>query len=296
MTTGSPCSSATCRRPMYHRSIPSPSLVGSAEASRSIRPKNSVEVGVSARDAARRCSVAARNSLETRSPPWASRESVCSRIRASSARARARWSRSRWSSGDTDMTTDAFLGQVQGEPCSLTRGRRLSVAVMPGATGGRCRRSPAPVDRLLVGVRPHREGDRDLLLLAAADDGQRDLLADGALADLCDEGLGAGDGGAVDRDDRVAGLQAGVRRRGAGDDLADLGGRPLGRAVGDRGVARADPQVGVLGLAGLDQLLGDGLDLVDRDREADADVAALAAREDPETEAIEELIPTSWPA
>src|SRR6478672_6429162 len=198
MTTGSPCSSATCRRPMYHRSIPSPSLVGSAEASRSIRPKNSVDVGSSASDAARRCSVAARNSLETRSPPWASRASVWSRIRASSARARARWSRSRWSSGDTDMTTDAFLGQVQGEPCSLTRGRRLSVAVclwpqaVAAAGGG---------DRLLVGVRPNREGDRDLQLLAAADDGQRDLLADGALADLRHEGLRTGDRGAVDRGD-----------------------------------------------------------------------------------------------
>src|SRR6478735_7040802 len=116
----------------------------------------------------------------------------------------------------------------------------------------------------------------DVLACAAADDGQGGLVADGHLADLGDERRRGVDALTVDGDDDVAVLEAGVRGGRARADGDDLRARALRGAVRDDRVAGADAEVGVLGLAALDQLVGDGLRLLDRDRETDADVAALA--------------------
>src|SRR6478609_2454541 len=79
--------------------------------------------------------------------------------------------------------------------------------------------------------------------------------------------------GRLDRErhgDVLAGAAPDHRERG-------LGAGTLGAAVGDHRVAGADPEERVLGLAALDELVGDRLGLLDGDGEADADVAALAA-------------------
>ena len=108
MTTGSPSSSLTCRRPMYQRSWPCSSWV------RSRRPKNSAVVGSSTSWAARRCSVIARNSSETRSPPDARADRVFSRIRASSRRAFSRYACSRARSSVTTVSSGMRKGPSTG--------------------------------------------------------------------------------------------------------------------------------------------------------------------------------------
>ena len=55
------------------------------------------------------------------------------------------------------------------------------------------------------------------------------------------------------------------------------------------------PMTGYVGLAGVDQLLGDPPGLVDRDREAEPDAAALAAELAPSV-AIAELTPMTSPS
>src|SRR6478735_5662958 len=122
-----------------------------------------------------------------------------------------------------------------------------------------------------------RERHGDVLAGAAPDHREGGIVAGRHLADLGDEGRRGVDALAVHGDDDVAVLDAGVRCGSAAVDRDDLGSGPLGAAVGDDRVAGADPEEGVLGLAALDELVGDRLGLLDRDREADADVAALAA-------------------
>ena len=100
---------------------------------------------------------------------------------------------------------------------------------------------------------------------------------------------------AVDRHLRVAGLDPGVVGGAVGDHrlhqgaVVDVEVEHLGDVGGE--VGAADPHVGVLDRAVVDQLLGDLLGGVDRDREADPDVAlGLAAgldlRVDPDHSAL----------
>src|SRR3954451_7390853 len=98
-------------------------------------------------------------------------------------------------------------------------------------------------------------------------------------ADGHDQLVRSGDRLAVEGGDDVAGLQARLLRGAAGHDRAALAG--LGAVRGD---PRAAALVGhvdagaddrMSGLAAADELLGDPLDLVARDREAQPDAAAL---------------------
>ena len=98
--------------------------------------------------------------------------------------------------------------------------------------------------------------------------------------------------------ERSAGLRTGLpaKRRRSPLRMPALGGRAAGddgadqRAVGLRGVARGDAEVGALDLAALDELRHDALDAVDRHGEADAGVAAAART------AICELTPITRPS
>src|SRR6478736_1213380 len=133
------------------------------------------------------------------------------------------------------------------------------------------------VERSVRAGRLDRERHGDVLAGAAPDHRERGLVAGRHLADLGDEGRRGVDALTVDGDDDVAVLDAGVRGGRPAVDGYDLGAGTLGAAVGDHRVAGADPEERVLGLAALDELVGDRLGLLDGDGEADADVAALAA-------------------
>src|SRR3954452_5017669 len=145
---------------------------------------------------------------------------------------------------------------------SSARRRRSS-----GVTGGRplsLRDRGLALARLALGVRRlcterHREGTP----LAVALHHHGHLLARLVGVHGGRQVVGAVHRLARDRDDPVALAQAGLGGRAVGHDGADL------RAAGRR-VARRDAEVGVLDLvAALEDRL-DPLDLVDRDREADA--------------------------
>src|SRR3954449_11644040 len=122
----------------------------------------------------------------------------------------------------------------------------------------------------LRGLGPLGELDGEGLGLAVA--GDLDLHAVAGLEGVHDRGQRRRvlDGLAAHRGDHVAGHQAAVGRRAVGGELADLRARTLR-------VAGGDAEVGVRDLAAAAQLVDDALDRVGRDREADADVARLAA-------------------
>src|SRR6476646_1958837 len=128
-----------------------------------------------------------------------------------------------------------------------------------------------------VGARLGGQGGLDLQALAVAQDGQGDVVAGVLLADVTDEGVGRLDALTVAGDDDVADLEPGRGGGGAGAPRADLGAGAGGRAVAGAAVLRGAPEVGVGRGAVVDELLGDRGRLVDRDREADADAARLAA-------------------
>ena len=102
-----------------------------------------------------------------------------------------------------------------------------------------------------------------------------DLVARSVLADGGDQTVGTVDRHAVDRRDHVAGLEPGLLARAAGGGLLDLG--PGGRdATGGDRVAHRDADTCVGRRLARGELLHDRPRLVDRDREAEADRAALA--------------------
>src|SRR5690349_5542221 len=120
-------------------------------------------------------------------------------------------------------------------------------------------------------ARPRPERDLDLARVAAALDGERDLVARLVAVDRAHERVGGADGLAVDGGYDVALAQAGVRAGAARDGLRH------GRAAARAGVGELHAEVGVGDLAARDQLLRDALHHARRDREADAVVAARVA-------------------
>ena len=120
------------------------------------------------------------------------------------------------------------------------------------------------------------------------------IVGDRLAVDLDDQVAAGADRLAVDRDLGVAGLDPGLVGGAVGDHRLHQGAAVDVEVehVGDLGrqVGAADAEEGVLDLAVVDQLLGDLLGGVDRDREADADVAA---RWPPDS--ICELIPITAP-
>ena len=102
--------------------------------------------------------------------------------------------------------------------------------------------------------------------------GHRDRVARVVGADRAGELLRGRDRSPVERGDHIAGLQACLRRRSPAADARDP---RIRRARIER-----DAEVGVLGLAARDQLRGDRVDRVGRDRKADPLVAAGLARRD----------------
>src|SRR5829696_4586452 len=109
------------------------------------------------------------------------------------------------------------------------------------------------------------------LLLAVTGVGDRHLVAGLVGPDRGRERRGVGDVPVVDLADHVALLETGV-----GGGLALLHATDHG-AGALLGIADADAEVGVGRLTVVDELVGDDPGVVDRDREPDADVAALRA-------------------
>src|SRR5207245_5193154 len=113
------------------------------------------------------------------------------------------------------------------------------------------------------------EGHGYLLLAAVPGERQSELIARLARLHGCHQVAGAGDVLRADLDDHVALLDAGLGGRAAGRDRRD----ERAAAVA---VAHLHSEERVADLAALEELVGRGLGLVARDREAHADVAALA--------------------
>ena len=115
------------------------------------------------------------------------------------------------------------------------------------------------------------ELDLDDPLLATTDHRHLHGVARQVRTDGHDERDAVADRLVLDRDDDVVGLEAGPRGRGVGHDLGD------GRALRVGLAARADlgTDHGVLRPAGAQDLVDGRADLLDRDREAHADVARL---------------------
>ena len=101
-------------------------------------------------------------------------------------------------------------------------------------------------------------------------DRQRHALADGAALHVVEQIVGRVHGLAVEARDHVADLEAGLVRGAAGGHGAD---QRAGVVVGGRD---ADAQLRVRDLDALDDVVGDLLGPVGRDREADTDVAVGA--------------------
>ena len=186
-------------------------------------------------------------------------------------------------------------------------GRRLNEQ-RAGSEPARChRRSPGrgPLPSTARLGRSLRKLDGDGPLVAAAKQGELERVARLLRIDRGDHVVHAGDRRAVDGGDHVAAgadplagdrdlgvarLDPGLGRGAVGDDGLDQGAAVLVEVehIGDlrRQVGAADADERVLDLARGDQLLGDLLGGVDRDREADADVAArltgLDLRVDPD--------------
>src|SRR3954447_10604356 len=122
------------------------------------------------------------------------------------------------------------------------------------------------------GARLRTERHREGTPLAAALDHDVDLLARLVVVHRGREVVRAAHGLAADGDDTVAFAQAALVGRAARGDRADH------RAAGRR-VAGADAEEGVRDLLALLEERDHALDLVDRDREADARVGAALARD-----------------
>ena len=175
--------------------------------------------------------------------------------------------------------SSALVGRYGSGPRSTVPGAYCRCAVRfrwplrPAGPAGRSAGRHVPV--------PQSRGQRDRPFPAAALEGELQPVAGAVGADLDDQFLAAVHPLAVELGDDVAGLEAGL---GAG---AARGDRRLRRSLLVLADARAvagvlhvegDADHRVDRLAGLDQLLGDALGLVDRDGEAEADASRPGRR------------------
>src|SRR3954468_3198501 len=135
-------------------------------------------------------------------------------------------------------------------------------------------RHPTVARRALLG-RIRFERHLELELRAVTLDLEADGVADGPCADRDDELVRGADALALEADDDVAGLDAGLVSRPTGGHrvgrVGDLG------AVTDEGAAEVDADDRVGGLARRDELVGGASGLVARDGEAEPDAAAGGA-------------------